>query len=219
MMKQKFLLLFLLGGLILVWGCGQNPPGPTNGKTFTIEYDHQVSYDCFVWGRTDVENAFKVANTVLEFINDDTDLPDSSVKFSQLLSYYQGHVDTNANGTPVYEGYLCGIEALTDDNGNVLDIYWGATYYLPGPYSHSFICMHIVPAGCDNKTIIHELGHQRAGLPHLCWDDSNTVMNPFHTGNDCVMGKDRFSTCTGANLCSNPHFCIGCRESLKSVSW
>lgn len=218
-MKQKILILFLLAVIMFIWGCGETEIIETNAKKFTIEYDHQVSYDCFVWGTTEVENAFEAANTILEFVQDDINLPDSAVMFSQLLSYYRDHVDTNVNGIPLYEGYLCGIEALTDDNGNVLEIYWGATYHLPGPYSHSFICTDIVPGDCLEKTVIHELGHQRAGLPHLCWDDSNTVMNPFHTGIDCVMGKDRWSTCTGENLCSNPHFCIGCRESLKSVSW
>jgi len=64
-MKPKILLLFLMGGLIFVWGCGETQVTVTNGKTFTIEYDHQESYNVFVYGTRAIDNAFEPANMIL----------------------------------------------------------------------------------------------------------------------------------------------------------
>jgi hypothetical protein len=120
-MKQKILILFLLGGLVLFCGCESKPVEQTNGRTFTIEYDHQVSYDCFVWGTRKVEKAFEQANTTLQFVYDDT-LVDSLVKVDSLGRYYFNHVKRDSTGyQALYKGYLCAIKAVCDNNGVKLD--------------------------------------------------------------------------------------------------
>lgn len=217
-MKEKLLVLCLLVGLILVWGCSPTPIAETDGRKFTLEYDHQLSYDAFAWGKNKVENAFEEANTTLEFVYNDT-LPDSLIRVDSLGRYYLNHVERDSTGVQaLYEGYLCGIKGVCDNNGVDLDTLWGATSGYPGPYSWSFICMDSeLPGGCVQKTIIHELGHQRAGLTHLCLPD--TTMNPAHSDSSCVMGQGEFAICTDFDLCWDPQFCENCRNALTNVSW
>ena len=64
---------------------------------------------------------------------------------------------------------------------------------------------------------IHQLGHQRAGLTHLCLPD--TTMNPAHSDSSCVMGQGEFAICTDFDLCWDPQFCENCRNALTNVSW
>jgi len=214
-MKEKILILFLLGGLALVWGCSSDPVVETNGKTFTIEYDHQESYETHGLARSTAEKAFEQANTTLEFVFNDT-LPDCYISEADLRAYFLYHVEKDSTGNRKYPGYLCGIQALLDSiTGEVLDSVAGESTSGQG---WSFVCVEVTGFGAHlNKTTIHELGHQRASLPHLCLD-ANT-MNPTHNDSSCVMGQGETSICTGKDLTWDPHFCPACRNTIKNVSW
>jgi len=215
-MKQKILLLFLLGGLVFVSGCGETPVTVTNGNTFTIEYDHQVSYDCLMYGTRKVDNAFDEANTALEFVSDDT-LEDCYISEADLRLYFFNHVERDSTGVNrKYPGYLCGIQGLLDSiSGEVLDTVAGESTQGQG---YSFVCVQVTGFGLYlDKAIIHELGHQRASLSHLCLD-ANT-MNPAHNDSSCVMGQRETAICTGKDLTWDPHFCPACRNTIKNVSW
>jgi hypothetical protein len=220
MMKEKLLVLFLLGGLVLVWGCSETPVDQTNGRKFTLEYDHQVNCDVLGWGKNEVEDAFQQANTTLEFEYDDIDLPNSWIRIDSLYEYYIAHVKRDSSGAVMYPGYLCSIERTCDAVGNPLDMFWGYTYSQTGPgIGHSFVVYGnpSLPYGCRAKVTIHELGHQRAGLTHLCLND--TTMNPAHNDSACVMGQGETATCTGMDLCSMPHFCANCRNAIGNIGW
>ena len=216
-MKQKILILFLLSGVISISRCGEQIE-PTNGKTFTIEYDRQVSWTCFLWGLDRTNEAFKKAETTLKIIYDDTTLTDSLVKFSDRSRYHQEHRQLDENGYGVYPGYLCGIEAFTQDDGTIIDTLAGRTWPGGPKRGWSFVC------GCvawghniRDKTAIHELGHQRANLTHLCLDEFN--MSGNHNAPNCVMGHGEIAICTGENLTLYPEFCDYCCAEIKVIDW
>jgi hypothetical protein len=120
-MKRKIWILFCLGGLIVLSGCGETPVTVTNGKTFTIEYDHQQSWTCFEWGLNRTQDAFKKANTTLNIVRDNTELTDSLVKFSDRFNYVAAYRKLDEFGDVFYPGYLCGIEAFVYENGTIID--------------------------------------------------------------------------------------------------
>lgn len=64
--------------------------------------------------------------------------------------------------------------------------------------------------------IIHELGHARADLSHLCED-------PFdHDAKDCIMAEDEIHPwCSPewVNVLDNLHFCNKCRDKIRRVNW
>lgn len=189
---------------------------PTNGKTFTIEYDHQVSYDCLRDGTRKVDNAFKEANSPLEFVPDDT-LADEYISEADLGSYFFNHVERDSAGVNrKYPGYLCGIQALLDSiSGGVLDTVAGQSTMGQG---YSFICVQVADfLWYLDKHIIHELGHQRAGLSHLCLNANK--MNPAHNDSSCVMGQSETAICTGKDLTWEPHFCPACLNTIRNVTW
>jgi hypothetical protein len=219
-MRVGILILFLLESLVLLWGCDQKIPTTSNGRKFTIEYDHQINYDVLNAEENLVKNAFTSANTTLDFKYDDTDLPNCWVRIDSLYEYYISHVKRDSTGSVMYPGYLCSIWRVCDEYGFPVDEYWGYTYYPPEPrVGHSFIVQGnpYLPIRCWAKTIIHELGHQRCIVTHLCLDD--TTMNPAHDDSACVMGKDATAICTGWDLCNDPHFCGACCNSISNVSW
>jgi hypothetical protein len=218
-MKKEIFILFCLGGLIFVSGCGETPVTITNGKTFTIEYDHQQSWTCFPWwdGPERARKAFKKADTELNIIYNDTTLTDSLVKLSQRLIYHDDHRQWE-DSIPVFPAYLCGIKAFTYDNGVMIDTIAGWTYYSIYFPRWSFVCGYIAYGyNFRDKTSIHELGHQRANLSHLCIDEN--TMNPDHNAEDCVMGQGEWAVCTNKNLTNHPEFCSNCCNIIRGISW
>jgi hypothetical protein len=220
-MKKQILFLFVLCILAFLSSCGENQITPTNGKVFTIEYDHQISYNVlFGIDKSAIEQAFEQANTELDFEYDDEDLPNYWVRLDSLYEYYIEHVKRDSLGTVMYPGYLCCIQRVRNSWGNPLDQFWGFTYHLPTPrVGHSFVVLGnpTIPFECRAKVTIHELGHQRCIVTHLCLND--TTINPEHNDSTCVMGKGKIPTCTDKDLCNDPHFCQACRNAIGSVSW
>lgn len=204
----------------MVWGCGENPVDQTYGKKFTIEYDHQISYECFPWsdGPERARKAFKKADTELDIKYDQITLTDSLIKLSQRLIYHNDHRQWEEPNTPVYPGYLCGIKAFTYENGVTIDSIAGWTYYSSSSPRWSFVCGLVTPDwSFRDKTTIHELGHQRVNLSHLCIDQY--TINPDHNTDNCVMGQGAIASCTNKDLTNNPEFCGNCCNAIKSVSW
>jgi len=67
-----------------------------------------------------------------------------------------------------------------------------------------------------HKCVIHELGHARALLSHLCVGSS---MSPEHDLEDCVMAQGRYAQCTGWDVTQNLHFCNMCLNNIHAVKW
>ena len=215
-MKEKLLVLFLLVGLILVWGCGSTPTTQTNGRKFTLEYDHQESWTCFPWGLERPKKAFEEASTVLNVVYDNTTLTDSLIPYLDRFKYHIAHRQWDADSNCVYPGYLCGIKAYANEIGVLIDTIAGLTWMdIP---RFSYVCGYVASSwNYRDKTAIHELGHQRARLSHLCLDEYS--MNPDHNAEDCVMGNGELAICTGENLVFYPEFCPACRDRIKAVDW
>lgn len=215
-MKQNIWILFLLGGFILGLGCSENTVDQTYGRNFTIEYDHQEDCDINYLARNSATSAFNAANTTLEFKFNDTLLP-CYISEADLRLYYFYHVQRDSTGMGTkYPGYLCSILAIQDSiTGEMIDTLAGKSTLGQG---YSFVCYEVTSfESYLSKTAIHELGHQRGSLSHLCLN-ANT-MNPAHNDSSCVMGQGQTATCTGKDLIWEPHFCPICRNTIKNVSW
>jgi hypothetical protein len=218
MMKGKISVFFLLVALVFVWGCEIKPPTPTDGGKFTLEYDHEESWTCFPWGLDRAQNAFYETNTVLDIIYDDTTLTDALVGYLQRFTYHDTHRQWDENNDGVYPGYLCGIKGFADTLGQLIDTIAGLTWMDVPYHCFSFVCGYVAYSwNYRDKTAIHELGHQRAHLSHLCIDDY--TMNPDHNAEDCVMGNGEVAICTNQNLTMHPEFCGNCCNAIKGVSW
>lgn len=214
-MKEK--LLILLVGLILVWGCSETIV-ETDGRKFTIEYDHQESWTCFPWGLDRPQNAFDEANTVLDIIYDDITLTDSLVKYSQRFAYVKAHRQLDADSNGVYPGYLCGIKAFSEEDGTIIDTLAGRTWPAGPKQGWSLVCGWVAYSwNFRDATAIHELGHQRANLTHLCLDEF--TMSPDHNAPNCVMGQGEVAICTGEDLTTHPEFCGYCCNRIEVVDW
>jgi hypothetical protein len=215
-MKKQILLLFVLCILAFLSSCGENQITLTDGKVFTIKYDHQISYDCLRYGTRNIDNAFNEANTSLEFMYNDT-LTDSYISEADLGSYFFEHVERDSTGVNrKYPGYLCGIRALLDSiSGDFLDTVAGESTLGQG---YSFVCTEVADfLWYLDKHIIHELGHQRAALRHLCL--TTDIMSPLHDDSACVMGQGETAICTGKDLTREPQFCPACLNTIKQVTW
>lgn len=211
--------MLLVCGTVSICGCG-NDPTQTMGRTFTIEYDYQLNWNCFPWGLERTEDAFKEAGTALKIIHDDSSLTDELVGYFDRFTYHRDHRQWDVDTNGIYPGYLCGIEGFADQNGLLIDSIHGYTWMDVPHHCFSFVCgdpASILGWSYWDKTAIHELGHQRAHLSHLCIDDHN--MNTDHNADNCVMGNGIYSICTGKNLTSHPGFCENCRDAIKAVSW
>jgi hypothetical protein len=188
------------------------------GNPFTIEYDHQQSFDVFPQGPGAVEKAFKYGFTYLDIIYDTQDtLENNCILYDSLATYYRMHVQ-KSGGNPLFPGYLCGVEEFVDGTGYVIDTILGASTRGKG---FTFIAVQLASqlelGDPLDAVTIHELGHHRAELPHLC---SSTGMNPFHNDSACVMSNSfPVATCTGKNVVVNAHFCPACSDSLKKITW
>ena len=205
--------MVLLAITIGLGGCAG--PDPTTGRLYEIEYDHQMSYDCLEYGTRRVDDAFNEANTYLDFVPSDS-LSDEYISEADLGLYYfnQVEVDT-ATGYRKHPGYLCGIRAVLDSiGGEILDTVAGESTLGQG---YSFVCVEVADyLWYLDEYIIHELGHQRAALTHLCLNES--TMSPAHDDSACVMGSGERAVCTGKDL-AWASFCPACRNAISNVTW
>jgi hypothetical protein len=199
-------------------------------KVITIEYDCQRNYNILSGNTlTQLNAAFNPCSTAVKIVKDDTTLVDEVIaSYTDLVSYVVLH-----RNTTFYKMYLV---AIADQSPR--DTLIGLTAYavtlVPStghfgdPFGVSVVfkrytdsVFSYAPYSWDNATlnkvtdkiIIHELGHQRAGLSHT---DSLLV---HVSGAECVMKKgpavySDYSLARGWD-----RFCDSCNVRIKKVDW
>jgi hypothetical protein len=236
---QKLKLPLLLGLVALFamgYRCsgGGSPPSetPPDGRSsFYPEYDYMDAYDAFAYGTARAVNAFAPCGTDLNVFFDEVITPAQVLHYDSVGYFMMQHAQLT--GSPdaqfVYKSYLLAIEdahhkpVLPPPFGEIL----GRTYDTGSGYAWAVIFVQAIideyPGYPDmiDKTAIHEMGHMRADLTHLCYtpDSVNWYMSPYHDDSSCVMGQARISLCTNKDLATNPHFCPACCGRLKQVQW
>jgi hypothetical protein len=128
----------------------------------------------------------------------------------------------------MYKVQLLGMpDALNKPGGGVFEIV-GITFFDTADHRRSAIFVQAIRdlggdvQGMLEKSVIHELGHARAKLTHLCYfneEDSTWYQSSDHDDPACVMGQARIAPCTGYDLTVDPHFCPACCNRLKRVNW
>lgn len=211
----------------MIAGCEENPENlqhqlPEGSTIFNPEYDYMQYCDLFYAGDDFVCNAFAPCYTDLQFHYDD-ELPPQSVRFDGLTFFVYQTSDLEENGEFSYKSYLLSIaDAYEKPTGEVLGYTANAG---DEGYAFTVIFVDAIDSCYPNdpsmieKTTVHELGHMRADLPHLCFDTYPTIQNSFHNSSSCVMGTGEISTCTYIDLTQNLHFCDSCCLYLGYVNW
>lgn len=226
--KLKLLVLLLLVGLFT--SCWDSDPDdyteqPPDGRScFQPEYDYMEGYDVFQYGQTYAINAFDPCNTDFWAFQDEVITPAVEIDFNELYYYMRDHAQIYDDSTFVYKAQLLGMPKALNVPGGLVPT--GITMRDTLGYIRSAIFVqNIRDLGGDvqsmlEKVVIHELGHMRGDLTHLCYESGgNWYQSPDHNDEACVMGQGRISYCTGRDLTANPHFCPACCARLKRVNW
>lgn len=207
------------------------PPAtaPPNARTlFKPEYDRQFGYNLFDQGTAKVENTYAPCGTDVSIQFDEVITPVQVIHYDSVGFYMNAHAQIS-NGQFDFKAYLLaikdasnkppppppGIEILarTYDHGS--GFAWAVIYVdaikrnYPFPDDQPMI----------DKVTIHEMGHMRVNLTHLCDALTGQIMTADHDDSSCVMGSGKISTCTNKDLTVNPHFCPADCERLKKVKW
>jgi hypothetical protein len=204
-------------------------------RTFQMEYDHMVGYDVFASpGESYIRQAFDAASTKLDVTFSDGNIEPAIWKFDSLGYYYSNYWTTQyipGVGTRlVYKSYLIAIKDAWNKPPETKDVIMlGYTPKNDRGIEGIAQSVIFVQAIRDNypgvtrmeyKVTIHEMGHARVDLTHLCLDSDPYVMNDNdHDLDDCVMGQGQVAPCTNMDLSINLHFCPKCRGKLKGVTW
>ena len=196
---------------------------PDTTVVFMMEYDHVWSYDVLDYsGEQRLGDAFSPSGTELDiyvsnFISDDTWNYDS-------MSYYIDVYAEKTNGQYDHKCYLLALGEVTNipdppgkitvgltsnpgEEGEVTSINF--VYRIRQLYPDYEKMVH--------QVTIHELGHARAYLTHLCLDDS--TMSPDHDNEGCVMAEGRYAACTGQDVTEHLRFCNKCINNLAKAKW
>lgn len=199
-------------------------------KTMHIEYDCQYSYG---FGSTTFEkltSAFHVADTDTDFLRDEEDLPLEIIPETELEQYHYDHWSY----TSPYNMHLLAVEGLEENQGQTA-ITTGASLEGADGWSYVFV-QDILDFHPDfdewnvvRKSLIHELGHQRANLTHASGLDPHPEN---HDSPFCVMNQDIVYDANNDDdpyndplevlkrwFEINPHFCDKCVNTVKNVSW
>lgn len=250
------LISFMFIFFIIFIGCtGENIPDVT--LHFKPEYDCISGYDIFPGQDFDyVANVFDDANTVFSPYFSDTYIATGYPwTVEQLYDFVDDHADCfkddSGNCVELSDGvnsfnklekklYLASLINYEDNS-------LGGT--LNDGEAHKAICFiffdHIVALADNplvtedfeqirNGTVIHELGHGRADLPHLCYDDD--PYDSDYSEDDVDYDNHDFTNldvCIMANTFPRPdclesndesplysiHFCNKCKNKLKAVQW
>lgn len=203
---------------------------PPDSRTwYTPEYDYKAGYDVFTLYQVAV-NAFASCRTDLSITFDDVITPAEEVRYDSIgwiMDYYS---QTTGGIDPQFAcgSYLLAIkDAYNKPSIPGLGEILGVTFDTGSGYAWAAI---FVQAIMDNypgdermliKTAIHEMGHMRAYLSHLCYspDTLHWYMSSDHDDVSCVMGTGKIAMCTGQDLTVNPHFCPKCCDRLGQVGW
>lgn len=198
-------------------------------KTMHIEYDCQSSYNIGAdtldtFGK--LAAAFHIADTDTELLWDEMNIQDSTIAEVDLGYYHFIHWSNTAG----YNMHLLAIEGIENntDSTNGMSI--------NGPYGWSYVFVQDIfnfnpayPELALHKTVVHELGHQRAALtdasgrydPHPEDHDSPfCAMNQgiSHVGNN-DNNPDNDPPGLRRYFDTNPHFCDMCITTIKNISW
>ncbi|MEK7775479.1 MAG: hypothetical protein AAB305_06305 [Candidatus Zixiibacteriota bacterium] len=241
--KLKAALPQILIIVLIRWTVGCSNPQevtPDGFTVFAVEYDYMTGCNVFT-GETAGEEyplpAFASCKTSLKIVYDEVITTVVYPDFNQngLLNYVLDHAQASL-GPPVdfyYDHYLIGMANAYNKPGE--------GYFATFAYTMSWTeqeggdhirCTaifndEIQTNGGSNKpatlkkTVIHELGHNRAALQHLCKlnsSNSGWVQDSLlHNDPGCVMGVGITSLCSSTDLTANPHFCTICCERLKQT--
>jgi hypothetical protein len=225
-MKQRraFLMTILLtGALSISNGCKEDPKPtiieePTDTlRNFNVEYDWVHDWDVLVSHSDEyVTDAFGDAKTAL-WINKDEDLGDLVCEYDSLESYAKLWGDTLEDGKWARTCYMVSLGYVEGLPSGGL---FGETAW-PGQKGKAtvFIFMQRINCYYQNNAkvnawcVIHELGHGRARLTHLCEQEED------HDSYDCVMSQDKIAWCTNRDVTGKLDFCDKCRDKIRSVRW
>lgn len=224
--KTWFLVGFLIILILVLQVSCENDeetPVTTDGDTtrsFQMEYDHMWSYDALSGAGEDrARNAFSPAKTSLNIYWSNW-IDDQVWNYRDLDEYVKTYAQ-RTNGLFDHQCYLLALGEVT----NLLPSNMGGATRDDGIQgkARSFIFVHNIrqyyPTYEEmvHKVVIHELGHARANLSHLCIDD--TTMSDEHDLNDCVMAQGRYATCTGYDVTAYLRFCNKCINRIHAVKW
>lgn len=224
---MPLIFLFTMGD-----SCGNNQssaPGNTN-LTFSFEYDYMIGYDVFA-STNYADVVYATCNTNLDIGFDENNIPATSIDWSLLVATMKNHRQKYLPSTCddfIYPAYLAGFTETTNTPDPAF-VYYGVTFFPPSncsSVSDRFVAIfgqtiQSVPNVNNQKllekTVIHELGHCRGILTHLCL--SGTTQHPAHNDPACVMGQGTVAPCTGLDVYQNPKFCPADIAFLKNVTW
>jgi hypothetical protein len=218
-----FLIILTLAMEISCWETSDDKTEVDGDTTliFYMEYDHMWSYDVLENdGEQRLRDAFSPSGTEL-IIHVSNWIDDEVWDYRDLDSVYVPMYADRTNGLFDHKCYLLAMGEVT--NLPVPDI-GGATRDdgQPGKV-RSFIFVHNIREYYPDyekmvhKVTIHEMGHARANLSHLCQADG--TMSPDHDVPDCIMAQGRWASCTGFDVTLELRFCNMCRERISNVSW
>jgi|GEM_PF-1253313 len=236
----RYLLLALVVTLFVVHiSCREEDDDKTDvvcdvTQRYQLEYDHMVGYDPFLPpGETHIRLAFSEGGawTQLMITESDDDIPAEEWPYQELGAYMRPYmtreITPGVGEVLSYKSYLI---AIQDASGNPPEPEGyemvGVTYYKGQEgVTNSAIFMQAIRDNhpddemMEFKVTIHEMGHARAALTHLCDEQDPNIQNPDHDADDCVMGKGKIASCTGMDLTILLHFCPACRDKIKKVTW
>ncbi len=222
------LAIVLVGILILCQGCpwddvAEEPPPvqPVDTlTTFKFEYDWMDGYDAFTTATEEwVIEAFRDAKTI-PWIKESDRLGYAVYNFSELDSLVRDWGDTLDDGAWEHTCYVVSlgkVEDLEPEELMGLSTWKGiegkATVYI---FLQNIKRLYENEAKMVPRVIIHELGHARADLTHLCEYPSN------HDADDCIMAEDEINPWCSPDWVSvldNLHFCNKCCNKISRVEW
>ena len=232
----KLILMFLpIAFLTVVGGCdeNQNPNDyavqpPDENLWFQPEYDYMFVYpnSINIFPNSDcsyVTDVFSTCYTDVSYwpggINDS-----EVVDYSDLYRYAENNSLKNQFGELINGAYILALpDALNKPDPEALGITINGGQK---GIAASFIFVQAIrdeyPGNISiiEYAVIHEIGHLRADLTHLCEPvGEEWVMSADHNHNRCVMANGPYSPCTLYWVNTNPLFCDKCRERIWSVDW
>lgn len=230
----------LLGILIVVlWAMLSGCPRKDQNKTqtepdveriFRTEYDCQLSYNILSpqWRGERVQEAFDPANTTLDIVRDEETLTDSIVSWDDKGLYMSWHwtMTSYPDLRLYYKSYTISVwilDQIPEEPGE-FTLAWAAGMGVEAEAMGMILTGRIrdlfsPPDSMEIKVLLHEWGHMRADLPHLCLPDGGPMDVDNHDQPDCLMAQSEVAQCTGEPIDQNMHFCGRCIENLKAVVW